>query len=394
MKKTLWGPMLIYMFIGFSIFLFSWINDFEDIEIHRYEADITVNDKGDMHVIETFEMTYKGDYNVRFRDIAYGKYPEGYPFTEGERNVASFNEDVASIKVYQNDLDITDQVDLGYSFLGDYDELGERIMCPTGPFYCESLFANLMPVGGLYGDIRFVYEYEILGAITSYSDISELNWRLFEYMEADIEKVNINITLPHNLHPISSFQLYTHGGIFNQGKVIDNQIFRIEAENVKKDEFAEFRLLMPNDLFPNLDERHQVIADDLNLLSLQAYEEDLISHFEMGEKLIQIPKYGAFVVIFLMMSATIGMYIFYDKEHDIDFKPSFDLDLPSEDTPAEVGYLYRMQKVIDQDITATLLDLIRKNVIGLDFYEEEINSPDASFTLTWKKDHDQALKAH
>lgn len=394
MKKTLWGPMFIYIFIGLGIAIFSFISDFDDIKIHLYDADITINDQGDMHVIETFEMTYKGDYNVRFRDIVYDKYPKGYPFTEGEMNIASFNEDIASIKVFKDGLDITDHTDLGYSFLGDYDELGERIVCPTGPFYCESLFANLMPVGGLYGDITFVYEYEILGAVTSYSDISELNWRLFEYMESDIEKVHINISLPHNVHPISSFQFYTHGGIFNQGKVMGNQIFLIEAENVKSDQFVEFRLLMPNDLFPHLDEKHQVIADDLNLLSLQAYEEDLMNHFQMGEKLIQIPKYGSFVVIFLMVGATLGMYFLYDKEHQIDFKPSFDLDLPSEDTPAEVGYLYRMQKVTDQDITATLLDLIRKNVIGLDFYEEEINSSDASFTLTWKKDHEHDLKAH
>ncbi len=393
MKKRLYVPMLFYLTIIVIFFVIVWMNAKEDIKIHLYDAHITLDPYGDMHVVETFNMTYQGDYNVRFRDIRFLKYPAGYPFTVQHSNMASFDTSSASIKVYQHGVDITDQVILGYSFLFDKDELGDYIDCPDGRFFCESLFTDFTPVGGLKGEITFVYEYKILGAVTAYSDISELNWKLFDYMEATIEKVDIEINLPDNLHEKSAISLYTHGGIFQQGDILSNQKIKIEANHIKPKSFVEFRILMPNDLFNQLALEHHVLADDLNLASLQAYEDNLLHHYAQGEKLIQIPTYGIYVVIFMMIGATLFVYITYDKEHNVEGNSLLELD-DNSDTPAEVGYLYRMQKVTDEDVTATLLDLIRKNVIAIDFYMANFVSGDANFTLTRKKDIHIPLKAH
>jgi hypothetical protein len=385
--------MLFYLTIIVIFFVIVWMNAKEDIKIHLYDAHITLDPYGDMHVVETFNMTYQGDYNVRFRDIRFLKYPAGYPFTVQHSNMASFDTSSASIKVYQHGVDITDQVILGYSFLFDKDELGDYIDCPDGRFFCESLFTDFTPVGGLKGEITFVYEYKILGAVTAYSDISELNWKLFDYMEATIEKVDIEINLPDNLHEKSAISLYTHGGIFQQGDILSNQKIKIEANHIKPNSFVEFRILMPNNLFNQLALEHHVLADDLNSASLQAYEENLLRHYAQGEKFIQIPTYGIYVVIFMMIGATLFVYIKYDKEHNVEGNSLLELD-DNSDTPAEVGYLYRMQKVTDEDVTATLLDLIRKNVIAIDFYIDNFVSGDANFTLTRKKDSHIPLKAH
>jgi hypothetical protein len=119
MKKRLYVPMLFYLTIIIIFFVVVWMNAKEDIKIHLYDAHITLDPYGDMHVVETFNMTYQGDYNVRFRDIRFLKYPTGYPFTVQHSNMASFDTSSASIKVYQHGVDITDQVILGYSFLFD-----------------------------------------------------------------------------------------------------------------------------------------------------------------------------------------------------------------------------------------------------------------------------------
>lgn len=80
------------------------------------------------------------------------------------------------------------------------------------------------------------------------------------------------------------------------------------------------------------------------------------------------------------------MIIFAYKKYDKEYKAIFDGDyyreIPNSNrTPAEMSYLYYFGKNNDEDITATMLDLIRKKVLILDTNGEGINKNKPDFVL-------------
>lgn len=395
-------PFLI--FAGFAIV--SSLLETSDIQINEYSAIIHLNEQGDMHVVERWDMHYKGDYNVRFRDIGYDKYPDHYPLVSSDTNVATFDEDSVLVKVYKNGNEVTDQVRLGYSFLFDRDELGEIITCDPYTLHCASLFVDFTPVGGMNGDIIFEYDYTIIGAMTSYLDSSEINWKLFDYMEADINRVTLNLHVPANTFDETDFYLFSHGREDAVIEKISNQEFRLSMEHIDENEFLEFRLLSPRNLFDQIPLSNHVNDSRMTLENLLEYEENLKTYYQTGDQIHVVLHDHVITLGFVMLFLGVVAYIFYDREYPKAYQNRYLQDLPSHDAPAQIGYLMRMKKIDDVDLTATLLDLIRRGYITIDQYETlssdtkadlilERNSsksqvdllPHESFLLTWFFDH-------
>jgi len=355
------------------------------VVIERFDADITIDANGDMTVVETWDIDYREAMSVRFRDIEFQKYGDDYPLYESSLNTAAFDETAADVQVFKNGENVTDEVRVGYSFDFDRDEFGDFITCDPYSDTCESLFADVSYADGLEGLVTFVYTYKILGAITEYSNISELNWRLFEYMEGTIKASTVTVNLPANTHPLEDVLVWGHG--LSQGviSIPSNDEIVLEMEEISTSEFIEFRILVPTDLFPNIDARNIVLEDQMNLASLMAYEADLAAQTNLRITIAQIVFYGALGMAIAMGLITYYVYKKYDKEYPASFTGDYYRDLPSESTPAEMSYLYYMKKIHDEDLTATLLDLIRKKVIDIDYSGQTVTDDDADFTLKIQK---------
>jgi uncharacterized membrane protein len=380
MKK--FAPFLVFGFMMLMISVIGSFLGFEDIKINKYTADLTINESGDLQVSERWDMVYSGEYSVRFRDIRYNKYADGYPLYKEPLNTASFDEQAVSVRVFRDNVDITSQVQIGYSFENDRDEFGNVIRCEPYSLQCESLFVNFSFAGGLYGNISFVYEYTIKGAITQYSDVSELNWRLFDYMESKVQEAEVNIYFPVNSNSIEDYYVFGHGLSKGTINLISNNRVQILIDEILKTEYLEFRILTPTNLFPQLPSKNKVIQSSMNLAALLAYETDLAAQTNLRILVAQvlIGLSGALVV--LMIFVTYKVYLKYDKEYTPAFQAQYFRDLPSTETPAEVGYLFHMQKVSDEDVTATLLDLIRRRFISIEYLGQDMTSKDADFTMT------------
>lgn len=379
-------PLLIFSsFIGvFELF------DSNDIKINRYDAIIDVNENGDMKVVETWDMHYDGDYRVRFRDINYRKYPNDYPLVMDEDNRASFDETSVNVRVWKNDVEVTNTVRLGYSFLNEFDELGERITCEPASFTCESLFVDFGSAGAMSGHVVFKYEYTILGAMTKYSNITELNWKLFDYMEADIDEANVTINLPSNSYAVNQFFLFYHGKQDYQVDLISNTQLKLKVLEMNQNDFLEFRMLAPNPIFPNISNDHTVTDDLMTLSYLLGYEEGLRLSYERQLATEKSLNLGLIILAPTMLIIALFSYFIFDKEHPKYEVNKYIFDLPSDDTPAEIGYLFHMQKVGDEDITATLLDLIRKGYINIDSFEEASKTKDHGYMLLRVRDMDES----
>lgn len=340
---------------------------FSKITIDEFVAVITIDSDGDMYVNETWYMDYSEGYNVRFRDIVYRKFPSNYTLPYSEKNTTSFSEHEYSVEVYKSGKDFTSQVEVGYSFKGDLDERNEIILCPIGTEpLCESIFINFEDIGGLEGDMKIQYNYVIKNVVTEYSDISEINWVLFNYAESGIDFGTVDIFLPNNTSKVEDIDVFTALVRHSNVEVKSNQNITINFKNMKKDDQLGFRLLVPSNTFSS-------IADD-NIFIHEAMNRQVIINFE--EQLALESKLSS-VSLYILIGISIISIFYYgykiDKLNKTIFAPYNTLDLnqeiyarPTNHKPAVVGYFYHNRTSSYEDISATLLDLISRGYFIVD----------------------------
>jgi uncharacterized membrane protein len=335
-----------------------------DIRINEYSADIIFDNDGDMHVFETWDMRYGDDYNVRFRDIEYDKFPSNYPLPYNSNNIATFNTETYSAEIYKDGVNRTEDARVGYSFNNDLDERFDRVACPSDASRnCESFFINATYIGGLDGQTKFKYEYIIEDVITEYSDISELNWVLFEYAEGNVYDGEINIVLPNN---ISEYDIFTPNIRNNEVTFNGTNTITINFENMTKNDSLAFRLLVPTTTFSDVAEVNKYLEADMNKQVILDFENNLIEE----NKIIDYLSISLYIVAIVLSLLSIGAIKVVKKVY---FKPpKTDIDdknivsPPTDHSPAVVGYLYRGMKLSSEDISATLLDLIYRNYLIVD----------------------------
>ncbi len=390
-KKTFSFFTLVFTFV-FIVFIFSFLLG-NDIKIYEFNADVTLTENGNMEVVETWDMKYSGDYNVRFRDIKYNKYNSGNPLYQEPSNMATFNtESGYSVKVYdENGKDVTGRV--GYSFNNDVDELGIPLKDQFKPNQ-EVLFVDMTNRGGLKGRFTFEYTYTIIGAVTQYSDISELNWVFLDYAEAKVKKATININLPTNNHHFSELSVWGHGLSKGFITIVDNSTVNIEMKDIafsdsitSVGENIEIRVLAQNSLFPNVQEHNKVLESlKINRVIITNYEQDLANETNRRITIANVILYSSIGIVLLMGFIIFYVYKKYDKEYDPKFKEEYLNDPPSDLSPAQMSYLYYFQKTNDEDVTATLLDLIRRKYLKIVLIDEFMTEKEADFKITLDKD--------
>ena len=378
MKNGQKALIIIFVFFGLLIPLVvksCGSNDYSNInmEAQKYTMDVEIDEYGDMHVVETIVIdNYKNMYNNYFyKEIAYNK---NNMFTNDSSNVASLNEDVRLVVsdyrgiVYDSDSGYGDYPDHFASFSNDpynnRDERGYRLYCETvSSEYCDMVFYYNRP--GFATITTFTYEYTIEGVVTQYNDISEFNWVLLGYQPFKFSDININITLPEGDYDIKDEKTFFHGTNMAKRKFVDTNKIQISADDMVSDEQIEVRLLLENEVFDSVRE--------INKSNVNA--KTTILNFEKEQTKIADKKYiiGNTVAVSLYIMYVIGIFMIgvyaykkYDKEYVSDFYNEYYRELPASYPPAVMGYLYKFREIDDDDLTATLLDLIRRKYLILD----------------------------
>lgn len=333
-----------------------------EITINNYQADITIDNDGDMTVHEIWDMNYRGDYNVRFRDIEYDKFPKNYPLPYSYDDDAEFNTSDYSMEFYKDEIDKSDEVRFGYSLRFDFDEQFEKITCPSDlSWKCESFFVDATKVYGLSGDVRFVYNYTIENVITEYSDISELNWILFEYAENTVAKGQVNITLPN---AFDSYYFYHPELDLNEPIKEDNTI-SFTFTNKTNNEPLAFRILVPTTTFTSIESNNIFIDEGMNKQIIMDYEQNLIDNQEVyanSDIILFLSTLVSSIIIGLLTVFIIKRTYF--KAPAIEPKSNV-VSPPSEHSPGVVGYLYNDETSSPEDISATILDLINRGFLNV-----------------------------
>ncbi|MDD3382772.1 MAG: DUF2207 domain-containing protein, partial [Bacilli bacterium] len=362
-----------------------------------YIADITLNDAGDMTVEETLTMRYPDDYHVIFRDIVFDKGPATIASDRAYLDTSSFevsvydkNNDLLTLASNINCIDGDYWV--GYSFNGDYDELGYPVQCAPDILTTRCDAAFIYVKDGMQEEMTFKYTYTITGAVTVYNDVAQLNWKLIEYFDNKVKGGKVNLNLPSNSFLVDEYYLFGHGlysGVIDEITENDQMSMTFDME---EDDFLEFRLLTPVGLFPNARVENIVNADKKDSILADELEMALAADKIRIASLIQL--YSFVLMVLIMFYTFYHVYKKYDKELKASFEGDYFRELPADYSPAEMSYLYYFKKINDEDVTATVLDLVRRKVLVLKTEGESLTAKKPDFKLVLNAEHSEALREH
>ena len=401
-KKLSKVLMVIFLILGllFPIMSRSCINYSSgdkkgNMEAKNYNMDVVIDENGDMHVVETIVIdNYVNYYNNYFyKEIAYNKNND---FGNSSINRSKLVKDVkftvsdSTGVVFDSETSEENYPKhfVGYSYNNDVDERGYKLKCENASTkYCDVVFYYNKP--GFARITTFKYEYTIEGVITQYNDISEFNWVMLGYQPFKFNNVKINITLPEGNYDIAEEDTFFHGTNMAERRFIENNKITVTADDMISDEQIEVRLLLDNELFTGVDLINQVNINAKN--DILAFEENTTKEADskyfwgnLGALIIYYVGFALFALLFFIC------YKKLDKEYVSEFYNEYYRELPANYPPAVMGYLYKFRDINDDDLSATLLDLIRRKYLILDTKGNSGGDDERKFEYIIKKNKEKS----
>lgn len=390
-KKGKVAKILIIVFIVLALvapFIFNalkYMNDY-DFTITNYEMSAVIDNNGNMHVVEKVTNKYSDQNTVFYKNLIYGKnndFSSNSDTSSLIENVRVKVEDGTGVVFDTNENGKGTRTHfVGYSYDGDIDELGNRIKCENGVSDCAMIF--YYDKSGISKVTTFTYEYTIKGVITQYGDISELNWVMLGYQPMNVKNVKINITLPDGDYNIFDQHTFFFGTNNAKREFVDNNKIVITTDKLVKGEQIEVRLLVDKDIFNNISANNTVNTNRLDdILTFQK------GQIDEADNEYKIGLYGS-IIVFIISLLYLGLLVFncyrkYDKEYVSDFYNEYYRELPASYPPAVMGYLYKFREVDDNDLTATLLDLIRRKYLILENPSTSVNEDNPDYIIKLNK---------
>ena len=229
----------------------------------------------------------------------------------------------------------------------------------------------------------FIYRYIFKNVVTKYNDVAEFNRKIVDSSwDVALNNIAINIRLPEGAQK-EDLKVFGHGSLLGVSEIIDGRNVRFSVDRVSPGDMVETLVIFPTQLVP---QSKRVIAEDA-LPRIMANEKKLAeeANKQREEARRQAEEYdrrqaaersrraalqriGNVVGIILILSwfpLIIFLYIKFDKEPKATFQGKYYRELPGEYTPAEMSVLLSMGHVATRDITATLMDLVRKEQLLL-----------------------------
>ena len=411
-KKNILAIIISSILVALSLIFTLVINDVgfseSDLVIKQFDVNLRVNKDGsgtfDNYVTYDFD---DNEYTVIYYDVGDEKgtvfgYQDinGTPIKmyDNEKNDRS-QFDIFSFKtrIFEGDQEV-DITQIGYSFNGDVemDEYSTGVV--KSPYdNCERVYCY--NEDGFKKNTKFNYQYRIQGMTTKYNDIGIINWILSPQTEVFIKNVSVNITFENELtneyveHLKNNF--YVHGNIRYYDLEITNEGISFNVKKQKSSQLVEVRMGFNVNLV-NEDEvisknrydyNAQEYLDKCERLTKENFEANRDRYFLHQTTLIVL----TIVLISLIVLCWIRAYKKYDKERVSTFDSEYYRELPDTYPPAELGYLYNFKDTSKDDLSATIMDLIRKGYIELDTNGCSTTDKKPNYIYRLNKDKDQTI---
>ncbi|MGC8690424.1 MAG: DUF2207 domain-containing protein [Caldisericum sp.] len=214
----------------------------------------------------------------------------------------------------------------------------------------------------------FIFRYKVIGGIKVYKDVADFYWQL---IGSGWDKKTLNfdgfVYLPKTVNE-DEIKVFGHGPLNGVVERIDGSGAHFKATNVPPNTFIEARVLFPPYI---LTDAKVIPQEKLNSIMQEELAEAvrteaLKSKIRTGI-IVFFGMWVLFLVIYLFLFFTFGKEPVSKK--DIIYMR----EIPEDLSPAIVGYLLRFENVLPDDLTATILYLVKKGYISLEIKEEDRN---------------------
>ena len=342
-----------------TFLIFTKTNLFaRSISISNHDIRGTINTDGTIDISEYITFDFSGQYNGVFHNVSYEKASKISDF-----EVYKINSDGSSSILLKN-------------FSGN----------PNTYEYTEE---NSIAKIKLYSPSQntkktFLFKYKIHDVIKKYNDISELYW---QFISSDNETPNTDVAITLNIPDGASkdeLKIFAHGPLSGYSEIIDNKTVSLTLDYLPPSTFLEVRLLFPNrlinDSYPTDSSNNfdSIMEEELTLAEESDEAREQLPT-EPANNGLDIPSimgiiYLSLGTFALPISLIILAIILYFKFLRLP-KPFVDYDyireLPGEYSPAIMSELFNNCGI--KDISATILDLVRKKVLVINEEKNYIN---------------------
>lgn len=362
---TLLAAVLLSMFSG-------WQTAFADdryYNVSNYIINVNINPDGSADIEENLTYSFSGKFNGILRDVDFSS-------TGGLENPQVFVVKDGSLVewVLNSDSDLDANGDPGSYNLVNADDIAH--------FKIFEQSTN--------EDKNFVIKYTFKDAVIKYNDIAEFNRKIIDSgWTVSLNNILINFTLPEGAAS-DEIKVFGHGPLTGESKIIDGRHVQFTTDHLSPRSVIETLVLFPislvpqsakvesKDRLPGIMANEKQLADEANKQREEAKQQ--VAEYEKSQQDLQkqrqaeaariaaMKPYGTAIgLLFFLLWFVIIIYIYikYDKELAHSFEGKYYRELPGEYTPAEMSSLLSMGSVSTRDITATLMDLVRKEQLQL-----------------------------
>ncbi len=213
----------------------------------------------------------------------------------------------------------------------------------------------------------FIIKYRVINAAVKYNDIGELYWQ-FMGKDTDvlIENFDLKITLPEGAGK-EQIKIFGHGPLSGVSEIIDSQNVSFKVEKLPPHNFVEARVLFPKSLIEASTNTVKEAAFDRIMSEEKGFAGEANARRARARAAV------GFSLVYALFELLMIAYLYfkYDKEYKTKFMGQYFRELPGNYSPAVLSVLWNFGYVEPRDITATLMDLVRRKYLKLIVEQQE-----------------------
>lgn len=336
MKKRIpIAVLLVVMVLSVCFASNTYAEDDRSYFMSSYHITARVEQNGDMQVEEVIEYSFDGAFNGVYRTLS----------TKGNEGIEDIKVFVLQDSQLKEFLQDNSESEFSYQLLQESNQLKIKAFMKAKD---ESK--------------TFVVKYKAKQAATKYQDIAELYWQFTgrNAIDVPVHNYKVVILLPGNLSK-EQVKVFAHGPLSGNSSINEDGTVLLSINKLLPKNMVEARVLFPVE---NLNNSARIV--DKAMLNEIMQEEAAAAEKANRQRAVDRMMVAmALIFAFIQLFMIILIYFKYDKEYKSNFSGLYFRELPYDYSPAVMAVLWNFGAVTAKEITATLMDLVRRRVLEL-----------------------------
>lgn len=358
---------LLKKFIASSLILIIILIAFasfaeESLSISKWYVDSTLLENGDLQVEEYLKFDFNDDFNGVYRSIVLERIDDVYDLRVYEVVNGNEVEFVLNEKAKNGDTNV-------YNYEIKNNQLRLKIFSPSED-----------------EQKTFGIKYTLKNVATLHKDTGELYYKfLGQENETPIRNFSVDIKLPQFDRDI--IKIFGHGPLNGVINFSNDNLIRLEVDNIPSNTFIEARVLYPIEYTPLSNRAGNKTLTDI-LQEEKMFQEEIETKQAKKEKAKGILNQISLVIWAIGILVT--GYIVRKFRRNPDMYNNMDSLYPKDLSPAELN-LFMNSMINSRGIMATIFDLARRGYLTIDESEDlsakrKYRKQDFVFIKTGKSD--------